>query len=140
MQLLGFTFHLFTLVLFYNETILWGDKWVWGFLIHKWQKFIWNHELKRVSLEDKWFAIFLLYFKGQIKPKADWRAIDCPKKRMNEFFFVCFALQSGNTWNLKSKFQVSSISGLSRQKNQINLFVFWENLWRANLLSVLSDL
>ena len=37
--------------------------------------------------------------KGQIKPKADWRAIDSPKKRTNEFVFVfCFfALQSGNT-------------------------------------------
>ena len=31
---------------------------------------------------------------------------------------VCFlALQSGNTWNLKLKFQVSSISGLLLQKN-----------------------
>ena len=25
--------------------------------------------------------------KGQIKPKADWRAIDYPKKRKNEFVF-----------------------------------------------------
>ena len=25
--------------------------------------------------------------KGQIKPKADWRAIDSPKKRTNEFVF-----------------------------------------------------
>jgi hypothetical protein len=25
--------------------------------------------------------------KGQIKPKADWRAIDSHKKRMNEFVF-----------------------------------------------------
>ena len=24
--------------------------------------------------------------KGQIKPKADWRAIDSPKKRTNDFF------------------------------------------------------
>ena len=30
--------------------------------------------------------------KGQIKPKADWRAVDSPKKRMNEFEF--FALKS----------------------------------------------
>ena len=45
--------------------------------------------------------------KGQIKPKADWRAIDSPKKRTNE-----------------SKFQVSSISGLSWQKNKkTNSFV-----------------
>ena len=36
---------------------------------------------------------------------------------------ICFfALQSGNTWNLKSKFKNSSISGLSWQKNT-NSFV-----------------
>ena len=29
--------------------------------------------------------------KGQIKPKADWRAADSPKKRTNEqICFVCF--------------------------------------------------
>ena len=33
--------------------------------------------------------------KGQIKPEADWRAVDSPKKRTNEFGF--FALSSGNT-------------------------------------------
>ena len=29
--------------------------------------------------------------KGQIKPKADWRAIDSPKKQTNanDFFFFC---------------------------------------------------
>ena len=27
--------------------------------------------------------------KGQKEPKADWRAIDSPKKRTNEFVFVC---------------------------------------------------
>ena len=43
-----------------------------------------------------------------MKPYADQRAIDSPKKRTNEFF--------------------------------IRSFVFWENLWRANLLTVLSDL
>ena len=26
--------------------------------------------------------------KGQIKPKADWRAADFPKKRTNGFFFT----------------------------------------------------
>ena len=34
----------------------------------------------------------LLTAKGQIKPKADWRAIDSPKKRTNEF--VLFAVKS----------------------------------------------
>ena len=30
--------------------------------------------------------------KGQIKPKADWRAVDSPKKRTNEFDFFDFLL------------------------------------------------
>ena len=60
--------------------------------------------------------------KGQIKPKADCRTVDYPKKRMNEF--VCLFCRE------KQK----SI------KNQIRSFVFWENLRRVNLLTVLSDL
>ena len=61
--------------------------------------------------------IFCLFTKGQIKPKADWRAVYPPKKRTNEFLFVCL-------WQTK----------------QIHSFGFWEDLRRANLLSVLSDL
>ena len=53
--------------------------------------------------------------KGQIKPKADWRAVDSPKKRTNEFGF--FAVKSKKT------------------KKQIRSFVFWENL-----PTVLADL
>ena len=34
----------------------------------------------------------MLVTKGQIKPKADWRDIDSPKKRTNEF--VLFAVIS----------------------------------------------
>jgi hypothetical protein len=43
---------------------------------------------------------------------------------------------------LKPKFQVASISGLSchGKTKQIRQFVFWENLWSVNLLSILSDL
>ena len=63
--------------------------------------------------------IILLYVaKGQIKPKADWCAVDSPKKEQTSFFAV------------KSK----------KAKKQIGSFVFWENLRRANLLMVLSDL
>ena len=29
--------------------------------------------------------------KGQIKPKADWRAIDSPKKQTNEFVFYLYS-------------------------------------------------
>ena len=58
--------------------------------------------------------------KGQIKPKADWRAVDSPKKRMNEF--ELFAVKS-------------------KKANKTNhLFGFWENLCRANLLSKLTDI
>ena len=35
---------------------------------------------------------FWFYTKGQIKLKADWRAIDSPKKRTNEF--ILFAVKS----------------------------------------------
>ena len=31
--------------------------------------------------------------KGQIKPKADWRAIDSPKKRTNEFVFFAMRVR-----------------------------------------------
>ena len=38
------------------------------------------------------FSIESADSKGQIKPKTDWRAVDSPKKRTNEF--VLFALKS----------------------------------------------
>ena len=67
-----------------------------------------------------WFSYLnqLLFWKypseGQIKPKADWRAIDSHKKRTDKFvLFAFFTLQ---------------------QTNQISPFVFWENLQLANLL------
>ena len=47
--------------------------------------------------------------KGRIKPKVDWRAVDSPKKRANNLFCLLFCF--------------------SRQRKQ--MFVFWENLWRA---------
>ena len=52
--------------------------------------------------------------KGQLISKADWHAIDSPKnERMNLFCLLfCFSWQT----------------------NQIRLFVFRENLKRANLL------
>ena len=53
--------------------------------------------------------------------KADYRAVDSPKKRTNEFVFSAMTTLHG--------------------KKTTNLFVrFWENLWCANLLTVLSDL
>ena len=80
------------------------------------------------SYLDSWFskknAVKIELFwhpKGQIKPKADWHAIDSPQKRTDECLFLCFFTLHG-------------------KKNQIRSFVFWENLRPANLLTVLSDL
>ena len=58
--------------------------------------------------------------KGQIKPKADWHAIDSPKKRMNEFGFFAMTVR--------------------KYLKQIGSFGFLENLRHANLLTVLSDI
>ena len=38
------------------------------------------------------FFCILVLIKGQIKPKADWRAVDAPRKQRNEF--VLFAVKS----------------------------------------------
>ena len=58
--------------------------------------------------------------KGLIKLKADWRAIDSPKKRTDEF--VLFAVKS------------------KKQRKQIHPFVFWEKLADHRLLSRLTHL
>ena len=42
--------------------------------------------------------------KGQIKPKADWRAVDSPKKRTNEFVLFAFLLFTANKTNLFVRF------------------------------------
>ena len=76
--------------------------------------------------------------KGQVKPKADWRAIDSPKKRTNKFVFFAMTVRK----YLKLEIETSSFKYFRsvKQKNQIGSFGFWENLRRANLLTVLSDL
>ena len=56
--------------------------------------------------------------KGQIKPKADWRAIDPQKKGTNEFRRFC----------------------REKQKTKLDSFVCWKNLRRDYLLMDLSDL
>ena len=38
-------------------------------------------------------------FKGQIKPKADWHAVDSPKKLMNEFVLFAFWQFTANKTN-----------------------------------------
>ena len=61
---------------------------------------------------------YSLYGKGQIKPKADWRDIDSPKKRI---CFVCF------------------FAFHSKKKKSVPLF-FGRIYGAPKLLSVLSDL
>ena len=45
-----------------------------------------------------------LFFKGQIKPKSDWRAIDSPKKQTNKFILFAFLLFMANKTNLFVRF------------------------------------
>jgi hypothetical protein len=35
--------------------------------------------------------VILSTFKGQIKPYADWRSVDSPKKQTNDFFLLFMA-------------------------------------------------
>ena len=42
---------------------------------------------KKVTEVDKIFIVDLALCKGQIKPEADWGAVDSPKKRTNSFVF-----------------------------------------------------
>ena len=42
--------------------------------------------------------------KAQIKPKADWRTVDSPKKQMNEFVLFDFLLFMANKTNLFVRF------------------------------------
>ena len=53
------------------------------------------------------------HYKGQLISKADWRAIDSPNKRTDEFVLFAFLLFTAN---------------------KSNSSVFWENLRLANLL------
>ena len=61
--------------------------------------------------------------KGQIKPKADLHTIDSPKTNRQKNVRVCFL-----PWRV------------IKQRKQIRLFAFSENLRLANLFLVLSDL
>ena len=42
--------------------------------------------------------------KGQIKPKADWQAIDSPKKRMDGFDLFAVKSKKANKTNLSVRF------------------------------------
>ena len=59
-------------------------------------------EQKEVSWVMEFLTIFfcLALFKGQIKPKANWRAVDSPKKRTNELGLFAILLFTANKINL----------------------------------------
>ena len=69
---------------------------------------------------NEFFKNFVIT-KGQLISKADWRTIDSPKKRTDEFYLFVMKCKEANKTNSSVRF-------------------FWENLWRANLLSKLTDL
>ena len=73
---------------------------------------------KNLMKSPSWFNVYLKV--RYIKPKAGFAHCRFSQKRTNEFDFFAVKSKKAN----KKKY----------------LFVFWENLWRANLLSVLSDL
>ena len=76
--------------------------------------------------------------KGQIKPKADWRAVDSPKNRTNEFVFFAMTVRK----NLKLEISISSFKYFRtvRIEKQIRSFVFWEKLRLDNFVSRSTDL
>ena len=92
----------------------------------------------KFDVKGQEIANIFLITKGQIKPKADWRAIDSPKKTINEFVFFAMTVRK----YLKLEISISSFKYFRtvKQIKQIRSFVFWENLWHAHLLSVLFNL
>ena len=65
---------------------------------------------RKVANSSVFWLVHVSVGKGQLFSKTDWRAIESPKKRIDYFFY--------SPW----------------QTNQIRPFIFWENLWRSNLL------
>ena len=79
-----------------------------------------QEKLKKYLSQSNFLSKILHSVKGQIKPKADWGAIDSPKKRTNEFGFFAVKIKK------------------AKKANSFN--VFWKNLQHTNLLRVLFDL
>ena len=55
--------------------------------------------------------------KGQIKSKADWRAIDSPKNRTDEFVLFAFLLFTANKSNSSVRFLGESTARQSAVRN-----------------------
>ena len=67
-----------------------------------WQLQRWENDYKTVSVVLSKNLLDWKPAKGQIKPKADWHAVDSPKKWKNEF--VLFTVKSKQTKFLSSFF------------------------------------
>ena len=61
---------------------------------------IWS---QKVQAQKIWIAI-AAHTKGQLISKADWRAIDSPKKRMDKFVLFAFSLFTTNKSNSSVRF------------------------------------
>ena len=66
-------------------------------------------------------TVDLTVTKGQMKPKADWRPLDSPKKRRN-------------------KFDLFAMKNKKEKKNKFVRLFFWEKLADHKLLMRLTDL
>ena len=56
--------------------------------------------------------------KGQVKPKADWHAVDSPKKGTKEFVLLDFLLFTANKTN-------SFVRFLGESTKSLNCFLFY---------------
>ena len=59
----------------------------------------------------------IIIAKGQLISKADWRAIDSPKKRMDEFVLFAFLLFTANKSNSSVRFLEESTARQSAFRN-----------------------
>ena len=63
------------------------------------------------------FFVKLDAFKGQLISKADWHAIDSPKKRTDEFVLFAFLLFTANKSNASVRFLGESTARQSAFRN-----------------------
>ena len=89
--------------------------------VRSWQVELYSNLIRPLHRGALWPFLFRwIYYchKGQIKPKADWKVVNSPKKWTNNLFFVFTFLL------------------FTTKKTQIRSLVFLENLERANLFTV----
>ena len=65
---------------------------------------------KKATKIDEIFTFDLTLTKGQLISKTDWRAIDSPKKRMDEFDLFAVKSKKANKTNLSIRFLGESMA------------------------------